>query len=1056
MKFTRPQESSPPNGLFKRFEGTASKKKATILPTSAWYQNLLLVRGEPSSLQRAYAIPYLFDAIGVVPGLQIHPNFLVSSRDVVQLSFNDLFGLTLGATANINKKESFQYMVGETTELGVTLHWDNLNMTSTIVRGIPYGTMTYQKEKSHIRPTVASFVPFGTPPIADGKHEIECSASNNNLTLVKEELKLYIGDSDYSWLIFFSEPAYVQCVQSEANENHVYLQVVEYLKPPPRSFQTETFVIRVALLDTCTTGKNPIECKHDGLMPSKEEYGEILRRNANFYPGERTSVGFQFNNDDSYASLVLKWDVQTMNKQGIGMFQQKQLRNTTTDSTSPGLLMFALPHHIDKLDESIMPNKKRYCKSSLIGPACLVKGSELSIVEQLPSVGLRAPRPPEAQYIPLIAEALVKDIDYSLPNFFQRGAGDTYFSGKMLAKLARIILIADEILDLCQRPSSEYTSFCNKASMPSTSKVFAAVERLQSGVEIWINGTAETPFVYDMAWGGLVSCGCYFNGIGCDNKAPNCPAFYDQGLNFGNAFYNDQHFHYGYHIYAASVVAHFKPEWGMKFYENILLFVRSIANPSKIDNAFPLFRHKDWYQGHSWASGIPLPPYLNGKNQESSSEAIAGYEAVALYGKIMSRIWHEVGNKEKSAASKDIEQVGLIMTATELRSTQRYWHVKQKDESGQIYPKVYDRNVVGILWSTMAQFGTWFGSEEYLPYGIQLLPLTPIAEERDELSWMNEMYYPFSRSCSANFDCTESGWMILQLAVLATIGYANEAATRVGELPDDSFTNAGGNGHSRSNTLWYIGTRPQVDDPIPMSESDVRGAGENRPAPTFVLKDCHVADSCTDEILDRKAGSYSCRQRISWLIKSKGKTQWEACSAVSGEEYPEVCGPCNPQQPPGDDEIPKGDDNIDEENHAGNERLECPSCSKEQCNSDLNRCPMSERTYVCTKGPSIGGCSGQPWFVDKSQCSECCDMTLCQGKKDKESGKVNNEATPLEKAACPPCPKNVCYGKLNQCQEHTSPYLCTKGDSIGGCSSLPWSISEGDPCSACCEIVPGC
>lgn len=47
------------------------------------------------------------------------------------------------------------------------------------------------------------------------------------------------------------------------------------------------------------------------------------------------------------------------------------------------------------------------------------------------------------------------------------------------------------------------------------------------------------------------------------------------------------------------------------------------------------------------------------------------------------------------------------MAATELRSAQRYWHVIQSDKSQQIYPEVYDRNVVGILWNTMAQFGTW-------------------------------------------------------------------------------------------------------------------------------------------------------------------------------------------------------------------------------------------------------------------------------------------------------------------------------------------------------------
>jgi len=65
------------------------------------------------------------------------------------------------------------------------------------------------------------------------------------------------------------------------------------------------------------------------------------------------------------------------------------------------------------------------------------------------------------------------------------------------------------------------------------------------------------------------------------------------------------------------------------------MLVRDIANPSSEDEYFPAFRHKDWYLGNSWASGIPTvggQPYLNGRNQESSSEAIAAYEGVALFG----------------------------------------------------------------------------------------------------------------------------------------------------------------------------------------------------------------------------------------------------------------------------------------------------------------------------------------------------------------------------------------------------------------------------------------
>jgi hypothetical protein len=50
----------------------------------------------------------------------------------------------------------------------------------------------------------------------------------------------------------------------------------------------------------------------------------------------------------------------------------------------------------------------------------------------------------------LAPDAVLGDINYSLPVFFGRGAGNTYFSGKMLSKLARILLIAEEFEEICE------------------------------------------------------------------------------------------------------------------------------------------------------------------------------------------------------------------------------------------------------------------------------------------------------------------------------------------------------------------------------------------------------------------------------------------------------------------------------------------------------------------------------------------------------------------------------------------------------------------------------
>jgi endo-1,3(4)-beta-glucanase len=306
-----------------------------------------------------------------------------------------------------------------------------------------------------------------------------------------------------------------------------------------------------------------------------------------------------------------------------------------------------------------------------------------------------------------------------------------------------------------------------------------------------------------------------------------------------------------------------------------LLLIRDIANPSKDDLSFQEFRHKDWYLGSSWASGTTFPPYLNGKNQESSSEAIAAYEGVALFGQTMQKIWEAAKNERKAAISSRISKVGRLLAGTELTSAKKYWHVSSKDDPQRIYPKAYSANCIGIMWSTMAQFGTWFGAAGYLPYGIQLLPLTVISEERDDLTWVNTIYEPFTKSCAADFRCTTSGWRVLQLATFATIGYKEEAAMRVAELPDDSFENAGGNGHSRTNTIWYIATRPDVQNPIPMLHYDLRGQEEVQPTPEYELKDCYLPKTCTSAVLGRMAGEFTCAERIQYLIKEEDQTQWD-------------------------------------------------------------------------------------------------------------------------------------------------------------------------------------
>jgi len=278
-------------------------------------------------------------------------------------------------------------------------------------------------------------------------------------------------------------------------------------------------------------------------------------------------------------------------------------------------------------------------------------------------------------------------------------------------------------------------------------------------------------------------------------------------------YYNDHHYHYGYHIYAAAVVAKFDPVWGEKSFDKVLLYVRDMANPSPDDPYFTQFRQKDWFLGSSWASGIVSAENSpHGRNEESSSEAIAAYEAVTLYGSVMFDVFSSKSHDEKLETAMLIRDAGQLLTATELHAANRYWHVWSSDVHTDPYPAAYKQPVVGMLYETMASFQTWFAPEAVVSYGIQLMPFTPVAEERDDPDWAADLYPLYKKSCEEAGDfCVDNGWSIMQAGLCATAGNREEALKQALAVPADVFNSLGGVGNSLTNTIWYVATRKKFD-----------------------------------------------------------------------------------------------------------------------------------------------------------------------------------------------------------------------------------------------------
>ncbi len=140
-------------------------------------------------------------------------------------------------------------------------------------------------------------------------------------------------------------------------------------------------------------------------------------------------------------------------------------------------------------------------------------------------------------------------------------------------------------------------------------------------------------------------------------------------------------------------------------------------NPSPEDPYFPIVRCRDWFAGHSWASGI-----ANGagsRDQESSGEAINAY-----YGGLL---W------ASTTLSQDYVNYAKLLLATEQQGAQVYWHLyPQQSETARDnpYPEPEVRSLVTMGNVMDYQSGAWlfWGAEKSEIAAIQILPVIPVNE----------------------------------------------------------------------------------------------------------------------------------------------------------------------------------------------------------------------------------------------------------------------------------------------------------------------------------------
>ncbi|KAG9153749.1 hypothetical protein Leryth_005875 [Lithospermum erythrorhizon] len=285
----------------------------------------------------------------------------------------------------------------------------------------------------------------------------------------------------------------------------------------------------------------------------------------------------------------------------------------------------------------------------------------------------------------------------------------------------------------------------------------------------WMGTFSANGFLYDRKWGGLVT------------KQGST----DSGGDFGFGIYNDHHYHIGYFLYGIAVLAKVDPLWGRKYKPQAYSLMADFMNLSKLSDAkYTRVRCFDFWKLHSWAGG--LTEFADGRNQESTSEAINAYYSAALMG--------------LAYGDSHLASIASTLSALEIQSAQTWWHIR---EEGTLYAEDFTREnrVVGVLWSTKRDSGLWFAPADWREtrLGIQLLPLLPISEiVFSDIKFVKELVR-WTLPALAREGVGE-GWKGFVYA-LEGIYDKNGALDKIKNLQGHD------DGNSLTNLLWWIHSR---------------------------------------------------------------------------------------------------------------------------------------------------------------------------------------------------------------------------------------------------------
>lgn len=481
---------------------------------------------------------------------------------------------------------------------------------------------------------------------------------------------------------------------------------------------------------------SPIYLSHDVSTITSSEFSGIVRIAVLSDPKfeallDRFSSCYPISGDAVFTkpfSLEYKWD-----KRGWG-----------------DLLMLANPLHLQLLSstDGSITILEDFKYNSIDGELVGVVGDSWVLKSDPIVVTWHSIRGIKEESYSEIIEALIKDVEAL--NSSAVSTTSSYFYGKLIARAARFALIAEELGHI---------------------EVIPAIRKfLKDMIEPWMDGTFDANgFLYDSKWGGIVT------------KQGSA----DSGADFGFGIYNDHHYHLGYFIYGIAVLAKIDAAWGSKYKPQAYSLMADFMNLSRRANSnYPRLRCFDLWKLHSWAGG--LTEFADGRNQESTSEAVNGYYSAALMG--------------LAYGDSHLVSIGSALSALEIHAAQTWWHVREEDNVyGEEFTK--ENRVVGVLWANKRDSSLWFAPADWREcrLGIQLLPILPISEILFSDVHFVRQLVSWTLPALAREGVGE-GWKGFVYALQGI--YDKEGAL-------DNIRNLNGydDGNSLTNLLWWIHSR---------------------------------------------------------------------------------------------------------------------------------------------------------------------------------------------------------------------------------------------------------